>query len=206
MNRIRLLTALSLALLAALGVHAQGLIWSVNQLEGNTIAAPGGGFPSGSWQIAFDHTPENVGYPPSMNPMSGIFSMSLATNDSGRTFFANTLNEAGFAGFVSGLTDGTNGFLRFQVGAPHSWRAGSEQLFLGRSAVAPDLAGYTITQIGFRVNSFYDYFDVQEDRYFKQLDYSLDFYGSPVPEPGSWALLTLGGAALLLWRKARRRG
>ena len=35
-------------------------------------------------------------------------------------------------------------------------------------------------------------------------DYSLDFYGAPVPEPSTWALLGLGGtAALLLRRKAR---
>ena len=68
------------------------------------------------------------------------------------------------------------------------------------------LAGYNITQIGFRVNNFYDYFDVQEDRYFRQLDYSLDFYGAAVPEPSTWALLGLGGAAaLLLRRKAGRR-
>ena len=48
---------------------------------------------------------------------------------------------------------------------------------------------------GFRVNNFYDYFDVQEDRYFKTLNYSLDFYGVSVPEPGTWALLGLGGTA-----------
>ena len=67
------------------------------------------------------------------------------------------------------------------------------------------MAGYNITQISFRVNNFYDYFDVQENGYFRQLDYSLDFYLAPVPEPSTWALLGLGGAAaLLLRRKARR--
>jgi len=131
--------------------------------------------------------------------------MSLFTNDTGRTFFANSLSEPGFGGFTVGLTDGANEYLRFQDGGV-AWQAGSEQFMLGRSAASPDLAGYNITQIGFRVNDFYDYFDVQEDRYFRQLDYSLDFYGSPVPEPSTWALITLGGAALLLWKKARRRG
>ena len=85
----------------------------------------------------------------------------------------------------------------------YTWRAQSEQLYLGRSSLAPDLAGYGITQIGFRVSEFYDYFDPSEDRYFRFLGYSLDFYGSPVPEPGTWALLGLGSA--LFWCATRRR-
>ena len=129
--------------------------------------------------------------------------MIISTNDAGRTFFANALNEAGFVGYIAGLTDGANGWIRFQGGTPFSYLSQTERGFLGRSAAAPDLAGYTITQIGFRVNNFYDYFDVQENGYFRQLDYSLDFYGAPVPEPGTWALLGLGSA--LLWSATRRR-
>ncbi len=132
--------------------------------------------------------------------------MNLFTNDTGRTFFANALNEPGFGGFVAGLTDGVNNYIRFQSPDPSSWELGLEQLYLGRSALAPDFAGYDITQIGFRVNSFYDYYDGMEDRYFKRLDYSLDFYGAPVPEPSTWALLGLVGAAtFLLRRKARKQ-
>ena len=131
--------------------------------------------------------------------------MSLFTNDTGRTFFANALNEPGFTGFVAGITDGVNNYIRFQSPFPSSWELGLEQPYLGRSALTPDFAGYNITQIGFRVNSFYDDYDGTEDRYYKRLDYSLDFYGAPVPEPSTWALLGLGGAAaLLLRRKARR--
>ena len=132
--------------------------------------------------------------------------MTLNTNDTGRTFFANALNEPRFGGFVAGLTDGTNGWFRFQDGTTFGYLAQTERGFLGRSAAAPDLAGYNITQIGFRVDNFYDYFDVQENRYFRQLDYSLNFYGAAVPEPSTWALLTLGGATgWLLRREARRR-
>ena len=128
--------------------------------------------------------------------------MSHGTNDAGHTFFANALNQPGFGGFVTGLTDGANEYMRFEY-AGGVWRFGSEQLFLGRTPESPDFAGYTITQIGFRVNNFYDYYDVQDERYFRQLDYSLDFYGAPVPESGTWALLGLGSA--LLWSATRRR-
>jgi hypothetical protein len=201
MIHMRLLTTFSLALLATFNAHAQGTVfWSVNHSAGSSVA------PGASWQIAFDHTSEEAGYPPSLNPVSSIFSMSLGTNDAGNTFFANVLNTPGFAGLVGGITDGTNGYLRFQNPNASSWQAGSEQFMLARSLAAPDLAGYNITQVGFRVNNFYDYFDVQEDRYFRQLDYSLDFYGAPVPEPSTWALLGIGGAAVfLLRRKARHQ-
>ena len=191
---MKLLIVFSIALLGMFDVHAQGIIWSTNHSAENTIAAPGG-----SWQILFGNASGGA-------PVSTIFSMSLMTNDTGRTFFANTLNDPGFAGFAAGITDGINGLFRFQQGSPGSFQDWSEQGYLGRSSLAPDLAGYSITQIGFRVNNFYDYFDVQENRYFKTLDYSLDFYGAPVPEPGTWALLGLGGtAAWLLRRKARAK-
>lgn len=196
---MKLLITFLFALLVTLEVHAQGLIWSADHSAGNTTAAPGGSFPGGSWQIAFGNLSGGSSF-------STIFSMSLGTNDSGRTFFANAQNESGFTGFVAGLTDGINGVFRFQQGSPGSFQDWSEQGYLGRSSTGPDLAGYNITEVGFRVNNFYDYFDVQEDRYFKQLDYSLDFYGAPVPEPGTWALLAVGAAALLMCRKARGLG
>ena len=200
MIRMRLLTTFSLALLVTLNVHAQGLIWSASGSSENTIAAPGG-----SWQIAFDYVSDpNFATSPSLNPVTRMFSMTLSTNDAGRTFFANAANEPGFVGFTAGLTDGTNGYVRFAESIG-SWSTASEQLFLGRSAAAPDLAGYNITQIGFRVNNFYDQYFAPDDNYYRHLDYSLDFYGAPVPEPSTWALLGLGGtAALLLRRKARR--
>ncbi len=198
---MKLLIAFSLAVLTTLDARAQGLIWTVDHEAGNNGVLPGQ-----NWQVAFDYVLDpNSLPPPSLNPVTGIFSITLNTNDTGRTFFANALNEPGFGGFVAGLTDGPNGYIRFAP-STYSWYYGSEQLFLGRSPASPDLAGYNITQIGFRVNNFYDYFDVQENGYFRQLDYSLDFYGAAVPEPSTWALLGLGGAAaLLLRRKARAR-
>ena len=129
--------------------------------------------------------------------------MTLSTNDAGRTFFANTLNEPAFSGFVAGLTDGSNDIIRLQV--PGIWYVPTEQRFLGRSSLSPDLTGYNITQIGFRVNNFYDWYDSSEERNFRTLNYSLDFYGAPVPEPSTWALLGLGAAAGLLLRKKARR-
>ena len=132
--------------------------------------------------------------------------MTISTNDAGRTFFANALNAPGFAGFVAGLTDGGNDYIRISDYSSSFYVFATEAETLGRSPSAPDFAGYNITQIGFRVNNYYDWFLEGENRYLNTLDYSLDVYGAPVPEPGTWALLGLGGmAALLLRRKVSRR-
>ncbi len=191
-----------LAVLGTLDLHAQGLIWTVNytNTDGNTP-------PLTNWQIAFDQTSDRfLSTPPSLNPVSSIFSMSLFTNDTGRTFFANAMNEPGFYGFVAALTDGADGYIRLQTQGAFTWNVRSEADYLRRSSLSPDLAGYNITQIGFRVNNFYDSYYAPDDIYLKTLDYSLDFYGAPVPEPSTWALLALGGAAaLLLRRKARKQ-
>jgi hypothetical protein len=56
------------------------------------------------------------------------------------------------------------------------------------------------------VDDYYDSFYAPENRYLNTLNYSLDFYGAPVPEPSTWALLGIGGAAVfLLRRKARSK-
>ena len=201
---IRLLGTLSLALLCRLNAPAQGLIWSIDRtsIPGNV---PGAG-PVPNRVIGFDHmsAPDSQ-TPPSLNPVTGIFSMTISTNDVGRTFFATALNEPGFGGYVAGLTDGANDYLRLQAISTGNWAEGREADVLGRSFLTPDFAGYNITQIGFRVNNYYDWFYAPENRYLNTLDYSLDFYGAAVPEPSTWALLTLGGAtALLLRRKGRQ--
>ena len=201
MSSRKLLATLFLVLLCTFGAHGQGLIWSAN--SGVSIGGPIGSGPVGSWQFAIDHTSDPFfSTRPSLNPTTGIFSMNLVTNDSGHTFFANALNEPRFGGFVAGLTDGANNYIRFQQ-LISSWSAQSEANYLGRSSLTPDLAGYNITQIGFRVNSFYDGYDGIDDRYYKRLDYSLDFYGAPVPEPGTWALLALGALGWGFWHRRK---
>jgi len=195
---MRPFVAFSLALIEILDCRAQGIIWSTDRFVEQSEV------PGASWAIAFDHVSDPFFWsPPTPNPATRIFSMTLSTNDAGSTFFANALNEPAFGGFVAGLTDGSNDFIRLQ--APGIWYRTPEQLYLGRSSLSPDLAGYNITQIGFRVNNFYDWYEPVEERNFRTLNYSLDFYGAAVPEPSTWALLALGGAsALLLRRKARR--
>lgn len=203
---MKIIATLSFALVWTLATHAQGLIWSASHTSIGGNEAGAGPLPDR--QIALDHTSDpNFTTPPSLNPVSGIFSMTLSTNDAGRTFFANALNAPGFGGFVSGLTDGANGYIRFQIFDSSFWERQNERDYLGRPLLTPDFAGYNITQIGFRVNNYYDWFYEPESRYLNTLDYSLDFFGSPVPEPSTWALFSLGGAAaLLLRRKARRHG
>ena len=198
---MRILVSFSLALLASFNACAQGIIWTANRFAEHSEA------PGASWAIAFDHASDPFSHPgPRENLATRIFFMTLTTNDSGRTFFTDALTEPGFNGYVAGITDGTNGFLRLEDGWSGSWGGASEQQFLGRSPLSPDLAGYNITQIGFRVSTFYDYFDPSENRNFRFLGYSLDFYGAAVPEPGTWALLGLGGVtALLMRRKARKQ-
>jgi hypothetical protein len=87
--------------------------------------------------------------------------MTIVTNDTGRTFLADALNEPGFGGFVAGLTDGINGYIRFCPGFTIP-----EQGFLGRASLAPDLAGSSITQINFRVNNFHDWYFAPEETYY----------------------------------------
>jgi hypothetical protein len=55
------------------------------------------------------------------------------------------------------------------------------------------------------VDDYYDSFYAPENRYLNTLNYSLDFYGAPVPEPSTWALVGLGGAAALLLRRTRQK-
>jgi hypothetical protein len=193
---VRRVVTFSFTLLAGLVAHAQGVIWSADRWAEMSTT------PGASWEIAFDHTSDQF-FPtrPNQNFATRIFPLTIGTNDAGRTFFTDALTEPGFGGFVAGLTDGTNGFLRFQVVSAGVVYPPSEQDFLGRSSLSPDLAGFDITQIGFRVNNFYDWYDSSEERNFRTLNYSLDFYGTAVPEPSTWALLGLGGAAALLLRR-----
>ena len=191
------------ALLWAFDVHAQGLIWSINNTS--TPGNPPGAGPVPNRVIGFDHvSAPGSQTPPSLNPVTGIFSMTISTNDVGRTFFATALNDPGFSGFVARITDGVNGYLRLQDVFPGNWLEGREADVLGRSSLTPDFAGYNITQIGFRVNEYYDWFYAPENRYLNTMKYSLEFYGAPVPEPSTWALLTLGAAVVLMRRKAHK--
>src|SRR5262245_33834467 len=101
---MRFLAICFLALLAILDGHAQGIIWSANSQAGGSVA------PGQSWQVFFEHIPDPFS---GQNPATSIFSMSLFTNDTGRTFFADASNEPGFAGFAASLTDGINGYIHF---------------------------------------------------------------------------------------------
>jgi hypothetical protein len=175
----------------AWAVHAQAqeLIWSAGGSDGMS------GIPGDTWEIAFDHSPDIHSLTePFSNAVTRIFRMTLSTNDTGRTFFANAANEPGFANFVAKLTDGTNQFIRFQSmngSGGNGWGSRSESGFLGRSSLAPDLAGYNITRIGFRVESFYDQYYAPEPYWDRILIYSLDFYTGPIGPGPAEARLAL---------------
>jgi hypothetical protein len=206
MTYLRPLGTLSFALLCSLDAHAQGVIWSSPNFTSTVGGSPGGGSP-GNRQIAIDHVSDsNVPTSPSLNPVTGMFFLTISTDDAGRTIFADALNSPGLTGFIAGVTDGANDYIRFSNVSPLvGWGIGNEAGILGRSSLTPDFAGYNITQIGLRITSFYDSFYAPENRYLNTLNYSLDFYGAPVPEPSTWALAALGAGALLLRRKARQR-
>lgn len=142
MTNMKLLATL-LAVFGTLHAHAQGLIWSVRPTAQVVGAAQGGGAPENR-QVAFDHV-SNPLFPttPSLNPVSGIFSMTIATNNGGFTFFANSLNAPGFAGFVAGLTDGANDYIRISDFSSSFYVFATEGEVLGRPPATPDFAGYT---------------------------------------------------------------
>ena len=180
MNHMRLLGIL-IMLTWAVHAQAQVLVWSGSGWVGESVV------PGETWQIAIDHARDFQSLPAPRDDPAALLVMTLSTNDAGRTFFVNTANSPGFARFVANLTDGTNGWIRFQN--QYGYRSWTEAYFMGRSPVAPDLAGYNITSIGFRVQDFYDYYEVGDDRYDRQLDYSLDFYSGPIgPQPTAASL------------------
>jgi len=135
---MRLLATLSVALLWTFDTQAQGLIWSKDFL-GTGIGGVESGGPPGNRDIALDYVSDPFySTPPSLNPVSGIFSMTISTNEAGRTFFANALNSPGFAGFVAGLTDGANDYIRITDTSSPFYGFLHEANFLGRSPATPD--------------------------------------------------------------------
>jgi len=182
MNHKRLIGVL-VTLAWAVHAQAQELVWSK---RGGTTA---GVTPGGGLDIAFDITSEEFSAtPPRSNAVTRIFCLTLFTNDAGRTFFANAANEPGFTGFVAMLTDGTNQFIRLQDYF-NAWSHHRESDFLGRSSIAPDLAGHNITRIGFRVESIYDEYIASDDYWERTLVSTLDFYTGPIgPGPAAAGL------------------
>ena len=89
---MRLLATFSCAALVTFGVRAQGLISSINRTS--YVGNEAGGGPVPNREIGFDHV-SDPGFtntnPPSLNPVTGIFSMTISTNEAGRTFFANAI-------------------------------------------------------------------------------------------------------------------
>src|SRR5688572_16856271 len=94
-NEMKRLGILLFAVASALSVHAQGVIWSTHIRDGSgsisNVPQPS------SLHIVFDYGWQGSGssFQKYGDPATRIFSLSISTNDSGRTFFADATTEPG---------------------------------------------------------------------------------------------------------------
>ncbi len=200
---LKLLCTFLFAIASAHHGHAQGLIGSAHGSTGPGTTTP----QPTNLNIVFDYGWQGgtTSFQKGGDPGTRIFRLSISTNDSGRTFFTDAATDAGFAGFVSRLTDGTDQYITMEteIFTFSEWSPQRESSYLLGPAANPDFAGYNITQIGLRLDDFHSY--MEGNFYYKSLDYTLDFYGAPVPEPSTWALLALGAAAFCCATRRRRK-
>jgi hypothetical protein len=135
----------------------------------------------------------------------------LRDGESGEYWFdADTIPKVAEFGEV--LTNGTNdlmGILTVWAESVHvGIRGDSESFFLGRDTSVgelPDFVGFRLDSIRLIVRDVtIEPFVVREQEgLLARFDFSYEFYGSPIPEPGTCGLLAIG--SLALWKRKALR-
>jgi len=159
----------------------------------------------GVGQVTIDLTMFPFDYP--TDPVEHILTVPISTADIGSTVLIDdksTLDALG-AYFTNGINDTIQ--LSVQVGGSGGGEFESESSAFG---TAPDFAGYTITGIGFAINSLTidsPGSDPNNDGVWTDYTYDIDFevYGSIVPVPAAVVLFPSALTLLVFMRRRRRQ-
>ncbi len=145
----------------------------------------------------------------SFGDIAYLLSWTLPSSKVGETFSVSADTDLDFDIMASILTNGVNNPLGFQIyedgaySGLYYWESSFPKTLKEPVVTRDDFAGYTITRIDAKLNSF-TFKHYQAANFTERLlDVEISIYGTPIPEPATLVLLGLGGALMLI---RRRRG
>jgi len=141
---------------------------------------------------------------PESRPQNTLFNAPVTSADVGRTFRASAATDPAFAVAAEILANGRDSFVTHAVAFDDGFGSAvsllESQLFRGRPTEAPDLVGFSLTAMIFRLDRL-SVVEVQNQG--RSVEYAglLTFEGTaengaPVPEPATVLLFATGAAAI----------